>query len=201
MTTTQTKGDGLVPLQVEVSLAAADGSVPVRAYLFDSGRRVIESAPIEKDLSFRVDPTRRYQVTVGPDLSVNGEVPADAAARLTAAGAISREISPGHASGKVAFRIEESLHLLWIFRCITIHGTVRKHLNPGGTPPAYAPICTGVVQVFTIDLAESLNNLTDAQVLDLRQTVLARMLGVEIADLLDFDWSDLLRLSALSAGL
>ena len=198
---TQKRGDGLVPLQVEVSLAATEAHAPVRAYLFDSAGRVIESAPVEKSLSFRVDPKRRYQVTVGPDLSVDGSVPADAAARLTAAGAVSRDVPPAQEPSKVKFRIEESLHLLWIFRCITIHGTVRKHLNPGGTPPAYAPICTGIVQVFTIDLAASLDNLSDAQVLDLRQTVLARMFGVEISDLFSFDWSDFARLSALSAGL
>src|SRR4051794_39056714 len=115
---TQKQGDGLVPLRVEVSLAAAEAPAPVRAYLFDSAGRVIDSAPVEKDLSFLVDPKRRYQVTVGPDLSVEGEVPADAAARLKAAGAISRDVSSAQASGKVAFRIEESLHLLWIFRCI-----------------------------------------------------------------------------------
>lgn len=195
------KGDGLIPLQVEVSLAAAEPHASVRAYLFDSAGRVVQSAPAAENLSFRVDPKRRYRVAVGPDLSIDGDVPADAAARLTAAGALSREVPPAQEPGKVAFRIEESLHLLWIFRCITIHGTVRKHLNPGGTPPAYAPICTGTVQIFTIDLAASLNNLSDAQVLDLRQIVLARMFGVEVSDLLTFDWADFARLSALSAGL
>jgi hypothetical protein len=197
---TQKKVDGLVPLQVEVALAAAEARSPIRAYLFDSAGRVVESAPVGEDLTFRIDPTRRYQVTVGPDLAVGGELSADVAAQLTAAGAISRDVAAAQ-SGKLTFRIEEPLRLLWIFRCITIHGTVRKHLNPGGTPPAYAPICTGIVQIFTIDLAASLDNLSDAQLLDLRQTVLARMFGVEISDLVSYDWSDFARLSTLSAGL
>ncbi|UQX89267.1 hypothetical protein M6D93_04500 [Jatrophihabitans telluris] len=197
----QKKDDGLVPLQVEVTVAGTDADATVRAYLFDSAGRVVDSALVGNDLSFRVDPKRRYRVTVGPDLSVDEHVPADAAALLRAAGAISRDVAPAYAPGTVSLRIEESLRLLWIFRCITIHGTVRKHLNPGGTPPAYAPICAGTVQVFTIDLAASLDNLSDAQVLNIGQTVLARMLGVEISDLLSFDWSDFARLSALSAGL
>lgn len=197
----QKKSSGQISLPIEVSLDAGKNRAPVRAYLFDGAGRLTDSAPVRAGLAFRIDASRRYRVTVGPDLAVDGNVPADAAERLVAAGALSRDVHPEQPLEKVTFRVVESLHLQWLVHCITIHGTVRKHLNPGGTPPAYAPICTGVVQIFTIDFAASLDNLSDPQVLDLRQTILARMLGVEIADLVSFNWSDFVRLSTLAAGL
>jgi hypothetical protein len=101
----------------------------------------------------------------------------------------------------VRFAVSQSIAKLWLFDCITTHGTVRKLLNPGGTPPAYAPICTGVVQIFTIDLSCSMSNLSDAELVSIKNATLANMFGVEIADLLSFDFSDFAKLSTLAAGM
>ena len=102
---------------------------------------------------------------------------------------------------KLSFSVRESLISLWLFRCISIHGTVRKLLNPGGSPTSYASICSGNVEIFVIDLACSLHRLSDADLLPIKSQTLARMIGVEWADLATLNWSDFVRVSALAGGL
>lgn len=191
------------PIRIDVAVTpSSDGRTPaVRAYLLDAAGRLVESAPVREGLEFHVNPSHRYRVTVGPDLATGDVVPADAAGRLVKSAAISQDIYPGRPVESLRFSVTERLANLWLFDCINIHGTVRKLLNPGDPTPAYSPICTGVVQTFTIDLACSLDNLGDAQLDSIKNATLARMLGVEIADLLGFDFSDFAKASALAAGL
>jgi hypothetical protein len=199
----QTKDEKRIPIALEISLPVLkDKTAPaMRAYLFDGAQRLVESTPVKEQVEFKIDPQQRHRVTVGPDLVVKGNVPPDLVTRLSQVGAMSRDFFPQSPVSKLSFTLLESLVLTWLYVCINIHGTVRKLLNPGGDSPTYAPICTGVVQVFTIDLACSLDNLNDAALLSIKNQALARMLNVEIADLIGMNFADFARVSALAAGL
>jgi hypothetical protein len=189
---------------VEISIPASkDKQAPaLRVYLFDATGRLVDSAAAKDKVNLQIDPKQRYRISVGPDLLSKGAAaPPDLNTRLVHAGAVSRDYLPQQPLSKVSVAIEENLIIKWHFVCMNIHGIVRKLLNPGGSPPAYAPICTGVVQIFTIDLACSLGNLSDGDMLNLKNQVLANMLGVEITDLVTLNWSDFAKVSGLAAGL
>ncbi len=191
-------------LAVEVNLPAIeDQRVPaIRAYLFDAAQRLVHSVPVKGGVEFAIDPKQSYRVVVGPDLiGDRAEVPPDLHSQLTKAAAITRDYSPLQPVSKVSLDILANHLPLWFFTCINIHGTVRKHLNPGGTPPAYAPIGIGIVEIFTIDLGCSLANLGAAELLAVKNQTLARLINVEIEDLFSFDFSDFARLSTLGGGL
>src|SRR5262245_61098501 len=141
----QRKSDKSKLLPVEISiLTGKDHKAPdVRVYLFDAAGRLEHSVKAKQRTELRIHPQQRYRVTVGPDLLVEGKPPpADLAMRLVKAGAISQDYLPQNPIPKVSISIHEALSALWLFVCMNIHGTVRKLLNPGGTPPTYAPICT-----------------------------------------------------------
>jgi len=200
------KGGKKTTLTVDVSHAAPkDTPAPaLRVYLFDAAQRLVKSvaARDKEQVHLEIDPQQRYRVTVGPDLMHGQEaLPADFAAILVASGAMSRDVLPARPVSKLSFSIAENLILKWLFVCINIHGTVRKRLNPGGSPAAFSPVCTGIVQIFTIDLACSLHNLGDPELLSIKNQTLARMLGVEISDILSFNFSDFAKVSALAAGM
>ncbi|MHB8520534.1 MAG: hypothetical protein ACYDH9_07235 [Limisphaerales bacterium] len=190
----------LLPVEVSVSTPKDKKAPEVRVYLFDAAGRLAQSVPAKAHVELQIDPQQRYRVTVGPDLLHKRETPpADLSQRLVNAGAISRDYLPQQPVSKISVSVEENLSALWLFVCMNIHGRVQKRLNPDSS--AYAPICTGVVQIFTIDLACSLANLSDADLLNIRNQTLARMVGVEISDLLSLNWSDFARISTLAAGL
>jgi hypothetical protein len=192
-------------LTIEVSHAAPkDTPAPaLRVYLFDAAQRLVKSTAVKDRVDLEIDPQQHYRVTVGPDLVREGgdQLPKDFAAVLVASGAMSRDVFPARPVSKLSFAIAENLVLKWLFVCINIHGTVRKLLNPGGTPPTYSPLCTGTVQIFIIDLLCSLQNLSDPQLQAIKNQILARMLGVEVADIISFNFSDFAKVSALAAGL
>jgi hypothetical protein len=173
----------------------------VRAYLFDATGRLVQSEPAKDGLQFSIDPDKRYRVTIGPNLLEKEKAPADLPARLIKSGAISRDYSPREPVSKLSFSVTESLITLWLFHCINIHGTVRKLLNPGGSPASYATICSGKVEIFVIDFACSLQNLGDAQLLTIKNQTLGRMIGVEIIDIFTMNPSDFARVNALALGL
>lgn len=189
-------------LAVEVKLPPRDDkkAPDVRVYLFDSANRLVHSLPAKEQVEFDIDPAQRYRVTVGPDLIRDGKRPPnDLTAQLTKAAAISRDYLPLHAVSKISISVLDHLLPLWWFTCINIHGTVRKRLTPGGT--SYAPICTGIVEIFTIDLACSLGNIGNAELLTLKNQALARLVSMEIADILSFNFADFVHLSSLAAGM
>ena len=174
----------------------------VRVYLFDAAQRLVQSQSAKGRVEFEIDPKQRYRVTVGPDLIQQRELPpADLNAQLTKAASISRDYLPHRPVNQFDIAVLGNLIPLWLFTCINIHGTVRKLLNPGGAPAAYAPICTGIVEIFTIDLACILGNLGPADLLNLKSQTLARLINVEINDLVSFDFADFVRLSVLGAGM
>jgi hypothetical protein len=188
-------------LTIELTLPK-DKHADVRVYLFDAGQRLVDSVPAKERVQFDIDPQQRYRVAVGPDLLQKRESPpGNLVALLAHSGAISRDYSPFKPEKKFAITVLDSLILKWLFVCINIHGTVRKQLNPGGSPARYAPICTGIVEIFVIDLACSLGRLSDAELTSIKNQVLARMLNVEIQDLATLNWADFARVSALAANL
>jgi len=198
------KDGNVAKLAVEVQLPTAKNKAlpKVRVYLFDSSRRLIQSAPAGKGVEFEIDPAAAYRVTVGPDLIEDRATPPrDLLSQLRNSGAITRDYSPLQPVNRLAIDVLEHLSLQWFFTCINIHGSVRKLLNAGGTPPTYAPIRTGVVEIFTIDIPCSLGNLGDADLASIKNQTLARLLNVEVADLVRFDLGDFVRLSALAAGM
>src|SRR6266700_3685325 len=180
-------------LAVDVKLPPLkDRKAPdVRVYLFDAAQRLVQSLPAKDRVEFDIDPKQRYRVTVGPDLlQQRKQAPADLNAQLTKAAAISRDYLPLKPVNQFEISVLDSLIPLWLFTCINIHGTVRKLLNPDGAPQNYAPICTGIVEIFTIDLACSLDNLGNADLLALKNQTLARLINVEIADLVSWNLAD-----------
>lgn len=198
------KADKRSRLTVELTLSALEGrkTPAVRVYLFDAAQRLVSSQPAKDKVEFEIDPKQRYRVTVGPDLVDKREAPpADLNAQLVNSGAISRDYSPLKPAATMSISVRDNLIPKWAFVCINIHGTVRKQLNPGATPATYAPVCTGIVEIFTIDLACSLGNLSDAALLAIKNQTLARMLNVAVEDLAHFDFSDFAKLSSLGAGL
>jgi hypothetical protein len=188
-------------LTVEVKLPThKDGKVPeVRVYLFDAAQRLVHSTPAKEQVELDIDPRQRYRVTVGPDLIRTRKTPpADLGSQLVKAAAISRDFSPLQPVSKISIEVLENLIPLWLFTCINIHGSVRKQLTAGGP---YAPLCTGVVEIFTIDLLCSLERLGSADLLGIKNQTLARLLNMEINDLLSFNFADLARLSSLAGGM
>ena len=188
-----------VTVQLALSFPKDKEKADVRVYLFDSSERVVESQPAKESLQFSIDPAKRYRITVGPNLLEKDKAPSDLRARLSKAGAVSRDLSPRDAGTTISLSIADSLISLWLLQCINIHGNVRKLL--GGTPPTYATICAGKVEIFVIDLACSLARLSNADLLNIKNNTLARMMGVELADFEHFDLTDLIRVSFLAAGL
>lgn len=188
-----------VTVQLALSFPKDKEKPDVRVYLFDSSERLVESQPAKESLQFSIDPAKRYRITVGPNLLEKDKAPSDLRARLSKAGAVSRDLSQRDAGTTISLTIADSLISLWLFRCINIHGNVRKLL--GGTPPTYATICLGKVETFVIDLPCSLARLSNAELLTIKNNTLARMMGVELADLAHFDFTDFFRVSALAGGL
>jgi len=142
----------------------SEGQAPpsTRAYLFDRAGRLVESKPVKQDATqFNVDPKLDYRVTIGPDLLERSkEPPADLAAKLSKANAVSQDALSLGAAQAIDFNIHPNIWFCWFPTCINVHGTVQKALGTGGT----APICVGTVQIFQVDLGCTLDKFT---VLDL----------------------------------
>lgn len=89
-------------------------------------------------------------------------------AQLTKANALTKDYIPELGLASLSFALFPPIWFCWFQTCIPVHGTVRKLLNPGGTPPLYASICTGTVQIFQVDLACTLDSLASFDVITLR---------------------------------
>jgi hypothetical protein len=190
-------------LIVNLAMSIPEGAErpAVRAYLFDAAGRLVTSRSAEGQVELPIDPKQKYRVTVGPDfVSEQDTVPADLADQLRQAGALSQDYLPYSPVSNINVHLGATLVNSWFFVCMNIHGRVRKHLTVGGAD-TFAPICTGVVQIFTIDLRASLGNLSNGVMLSLKNTLLAGLVGAEIADILSWNFADFARLSALAAGL
>lgn len=145
-------------------LANGDPQPKVRAYLFTQTGRLLDSAPVHSgEVQFELDTERAYRVTVGPDLVVGEKAPADLARRLRASDSLSQDWSPRSASEAIQFTIHPPIWRCWLPTYINIHGSVSKLLNPGAPNPQYAPLCQGIVQIFQVDLAGTLDSFTVVQ--------------------------------------
>lgn len=150
-----------LPLKVQLSGVTHGEEQPkLRAYLFSQTGRLLESKPVRGDLVFDLDPALTYRVTVGPDLTVNERTPADLAARLRQSGSLTQDVGPNLPSEPLVFKIYPPIWRCWIPTCINVHGTVSKLLNPGSSNPQYAPLCQGIVQIFQVDLAGTLDSFS-----------------------------------------
>lgn len=167
-------------LSVEVrfhEIPQGEKAPPSRAYLFDRAGRLLDSRPIsEQEVTFQIQSDQAYRITVGPDLLIKTEKPPpDLAARLAKAKAISRDYIPQIGVNRFQIPIHRGIWGCWVETCILVHGRVQKLLNPGGTPAQYAPICTGTVQIFQVDLECTLDNLASFQALTLRDRLIQRL--------------------------
>jgi hypothetical protein len=145
-------------LTVDVTLRSQkDVETPkARVYLFDRDGGLVDSKPVGgSQLRLTLTDERRHRLLVGPDIAMTGLGDADIAAELSKAGVISRDVLPKAGLDVVELEIPPSIYRCWWKTCIYVHGSVRKQTAPG----VYAPICTGVVQIFQVDLACTLDNL------------------------------------------
>lgn len=155
---------------------------PARVFVFDRTGRFLDSKLVEgKPLAFSVEAGPKYQFRVGPDLLKDQKaVPADLAAQLDKAKAITQDYIPAIHGDIVPIVVDHLIWPCWIFpTCINAHGTVRKLLNPGSARPAYAAICQGTVQIFQVDLECTLDTLAPSYLLTLRDRLVTRLTSAE----------------------
>jgi len=132
-----------------------------RVYQIDGAGRLVNSKPVGKEaLTFQVEAGQNYRFSLGPDLhQENRPRVIDLAKTLARAKALSQDFVAAIGKEKLVFKVPPSVYLCWYQVCVFVHGSVRKLLNPGGDVPQYAPICTGTVQIFEVDLACTLDNM------------------------------------------
>jgi hypothetical protein len=132
-----------------------EGQAPptARAYLFDRAGRLVHSALVRGgSVEFETPSNQAYRVTVGPDLLSEGkEAPANLAAQLANAKALSRDFLPG-GPNSAEIKINPNIWFCWFPVCINVHGTVAK--------AGVGSICNGTVQIFQVDLGCTLDNFT-----------------------------------------
>src|SRR6202042_3134355 len=97
----------------------------------------------DQAVEFQVASTQAYRVTIGPDLLVDDNAPANLAAQLAKAKALSQDFLPG---GPISaeLRINPNIWFCWFPTCINLHGTVVKE--------GVGSLCNGTVQIFQVDL-------------------------------------------------
>jgi len=173
-------------LRVTVKLHNPERSqkVPSLAvYLFGSSGALVTTQPLGKDpIEFDVH-DGRYVVTVGPNfLNDKGQPPLDLAKKLEASRAFSRDYIPALHKTVLEIAIPLQFWLCWFLTCIDVHGTVRKLLNPGGSSPQYAPICSGTVQIFQVDLGCTLDQVISFTDNVFRNLLVDRLRGIEVTE-------------------
>jgi hypothetical protein len=173
-------------LSVSVKLNNPERSKEVPSlvvYLFNSTGKLIKAQPMGKDLAeFNVEDAR-YVVTVGPSfLDEKHQAPADLAKKLEAANAFSRDYIPALHKDRLEVLVPSRFWLCWFPVCIDAHGTVRKLLNPGSSSPQYATICSGVVQIFQVDLGCTLDAVISFTDNAFRDLLVERLRGISIKE-------------------
>jgi hypothetical protein len=149
--------DKTISVKVALHGQTEGQSLPsARAYLFDRADRLIHSELVrDQSVAFNVTANQAYRVTVGPDLLAEGEAPANLAAQLAKANALSQDFLPT-GPNSAELRINPNIWFCWFPTCINVHGTVAKQFSAGGT----ASICNGTVQIFQVDLGCTLDSFT-----------------------------------------
>jgi len=172
-------------LRVEVVLHGQEKGEELpsaRVYLFDHTGRLVHHEPVKREaLSFPVESNQNYRVVVGPDLTIGGkETPPDLAHQLAQANAVNSDVIASAKQERIRIAVSKFIWFCWWETCIVVHGTVRKLLNPGDPNPQYAPLCSGVVQIFQVDLGCTLDQLASFQVLTLQQVLVNKLRGLEV---------------------
>jgi hypothetical protein len=160
---------------VDVTLALGRGveRPPSRLYLFDQRGNLVHSELVTgKPVNLALAGDGPHRLVVGPDLAVKGRSAAELATELTRARAISRDVNPKQLAESIKLAIPPSIYICWWQTCIYVHGSVRKQTAPG----VYAPICSGVVQIFQVDLGCTLDQLASFTDLSLWYAVLVDIL-------------------------
>ncbi len=99
------------------------------------------------------------------------QAPADLAARLISAQAVTQDYRPG-SDLMISLPVSASITKVWPGTCENIHGTVKKQLGGGGT----APITTGNVQIFLIDFSATFHSrYSAADLLTLRNQLITKL--------------------------
>ena len=172
-----TKGGDNLSVTVNVKFLGDDGRKrpTARAYLFDRAGRLLDSQLAHGATTLKARSGQDYRVTVGPDLIKDGKAPANLAAQLVKARAVSQDSRFQAARHAYDFAVADLVWICWFPTCINVHGTVRKLLNPGGSPPQYAPICTGTVQIFEVALDCTLDSFSVIELLAFKTRLLQRL--------------------------
>jgi hypothetical protein len=181
---TTTKPSGRT-LHVELAFHGQeqDEDLPsTRVYLFDRSGKLAGSELAGKgSVSFPVHSSQDYHLVVGPDLLQDVQrPPADLWQQLEQAKSVRQDVLALAKQEAVRIAVSKAIWYCWWETCITVHGTVRKLLNPGSQNPIYAPICSGTVQIFQVDLGCTLDQLASFQALALQNLLVDRLRGVEI---------------------
>jgi hypothetical protein len=161
----------------------AGESLPsMRVYLFERGGKYVASEPAGAEaVSFQVGAKQDYRLAVGPDLLKDVKrPPADLWQQLMDAHSATQDVLALAKQDTVSIAISRAIWYCWWETCITVHGTVRKLLNPGSGDPMYATICSGTVQIFQVDLGCTLDQLASFQVITLQSLLVDRLRGLEI---------------------
>ena len=172
-------------LKVEVVLHGqekGEETPAAHAYLFDRSGKLVAHEPVKGEtISFPVESNQNYRIVVGPNLMSGGkEAPANLASQLAQANAVSHDVIAQSKQDLVRIPISKFIWFCWWETCIVVHGTVRKLINPGSPNPQYLPLCSGVVQIFQVDLGCTLDQMTSFQVLTLRDILISKLRGLEI---------------------
>lgn len=126
---------------------AGQETAAVRIYVFNRTGSLVASRLVEKGAgALEVPAGQKYRVVVGPDLlAKGGKPPADLAAQLARAKAISQDLSTSDVS--IPFNIYPNIWQCWLVRCINVQGTVTKWPADGTS----IPICIGTVEILELD--------------------------------------------------
>jgi hypothetical protein len=149
----------------------------VRVYAFDDGDNYITSEPYAGKPVELPAGDRPLRVVVGPDLLKDEKPPSNLRALLAKAGGVTADYFPTLSARRLSIPISRYVWFCWWETCIVVHGTVRKLLNPGASPPLYAPICTGTVQIFQVDLGCTLDTVISFGLPVFRERLVARLTG------------------------
>lgn len=154
----------------------------MRVYLFDKAGKLVASEPASAEgVSLPVSGRQDYRLVVGPDLLAGIKRPPDDLwAQLMQAHSLTRDVLALAKQDLVSIGIGRGIWFCWWETCITVHGTVRKLLNPGSGDPLYATICSGIVQIFQVDLGCTLDQLASFQVITLQSLLVDRLRGLEL---------------------
>lgn len=140
------------PKTINVTLAlqgqTAGQELPAaRAYVFNRSGSLVASQAMEKGAAaLQVPASQKFRVTVGPDLLGKGDkVPADLAAQLARAKAISQDVAAG--DERISVAVNPNIWNCWLLHCINVQGTVTKSTGDGSS----TPICIGTVKIFEFD--------------------------------------------------